>query len=190
MESGYGGSSNVIVDDFQSQGYGVDSEMDAQDLLNGFGGGFVEGDSDIIDEEEGGDDHNNSMDNIRQSKKNKPKSLDDFDETEGKAEIDKEEFFKNLEEVKRPNLLKKHSDMNPLQSKYQVKKEEIFKEDEEEDDSEDSDKPTLKVNPQELNEEEEDNDSTNETKNKKRLEIETSFGSAHGKQDLDGSYHS
>lgn len=74
MASG-NGDANVINDDFVSQGYGNDSVMDEQDL-----NGFADDASDIIDEEEGGEDHNNSMDNIRASKKNKPKSLDDFDE--------------------------------------------------------------------------------------------------------------
>ncbi len=39
----------VIVDDYQSQGYGMDSEIDAQDLINEIGDGtgtvYVEGES-------------------------------------------------------------------------------------------------------------------------------------------------
>jgi hypothetical protein len=84
----------------------MDSEMDAQEMLNGFGGGFAEGESDIIDEEEGADEHNNSMDVVRTSKHKKPKSLDDFDGEEEPEEIqDKEEFFRNLSSnMEKPSL--------------------------------------------------------------------------------------
>ena len=57
--------SNVIVDDYQSQGYGQDSEIDAQDFINEMGGNgpiFIEGDSEIIDEE---DEHNTSLNQVR-----------------------------------------------------------------------------------------------------------------------------
>ena len=50
----------MIVDDYQSQGYGVDSEMDAQDLMNDLGDDqsalFIEGESDY-----GGGDNDTSM---------------------------------------------------------------------------------------------------------------------------------
>ena len=53
---------NIIIDDYQSQGYGQDSEIDAQDFINEMGGNgsaFIEGDSNVIDEEE---EHNQSLD--------------------------------------------------------------------------------------------------------------------------------
>jgi hypothetical protein len=86
VQSSVGGSSHVIVDDFQSQGYGMDSEIDAQEMLNEMGGNqniFIEGESDIIDEAD-----EDSIDNLRRSSKliKKNKSFgDDADEetTEG-----------------------------------------------------------------------------------------------------------
>lgn len=154
--------------------------MDAQDLVNGFGGGFIEGESDIIGEEEDGDEHNNSMDNIRQSKKHKPKSLDGFEEQEETSEADKEDFFRNLSEIKKPSF-KQHRSENktptlPISTsaaKYRVTT--AFNEAEEEEHSDDSDEVIKrKQNPHEDVEAEE---STKEMKNKKKLEIQTSFGS-------------
>ena len=87
----YKQKAHVIVDDYQSQGYGMDSEMDAQDLLNEIGEDnnvFVEGDSDIIDE-----DAEESFEQIRKTKAKKPKSLDDFD---GEEEEEQEDFFKDI----------------------------------------------------------------------------------------------
>ncbi|CDW84028.1 UNKNOWN [Stylonychia lemnae] len=83
VQSSVGGSSHVIVDDFQSQGYGMDSEIDAQDMIDEMGGNqniFIEGESDIIDEAD-----EDSIDNLRRSSKRfkRNKSFGDEDQIEG-----------------------------------------------------------------------------------------------------------
>ena len=77
----------------------MDSEIDAQDMINEMGDGniFIEGDSDIIDE--AAEDLNNSMDQVRRTYMHKkPKSLDDQDGTEEDLQpvMNEDEFFKGL----------------------------------------------------------------------------------------------
>lgn len=81
---------SVIIDDYQSQGYGMDSEIDAQDLINEIGEGtgtvYIEGDS-VMDNTENSmyqireneDELNNSIENARKTITKKPKSVEEFD---------------------------------------------------------------------------------------------------------------
>jgi len=93
-----GGSSHIIVDD-ASQGYGVDSEIDDQDMINEIGKShvFIEGESDIIDED---DEANHSIDELRRRstvpKKNK--SLDDFDGEQIEEPVNQQDFLRGLKQ--------------------------------------------------------------------------------------------
>jgi len=111
-------SSNVIVDDYQSQGYGVDSEMDAQDFINDLGDAqsaiFIEGDSEYAGEhdtsmqgiKEHEDEFNNSMDNRRSTYRKRHKSMDfDEDEEDKTSESDLKPLKKNPSEIKKDNGL-------------------------------------------------------------------------------------
>ena len=88
-------SSNVIVDDYTSQGYGIDSEMDAQDMDLGDAQSalFIEGDSEyggVGDHDmsmgqigENDDELNNSVDGKRGTfHAKRPKSAGGFDSDE------------------------------------------------------------------------------------------------------------
>lgn len=88
-------SSNVIVDDYQSCGYGIDSEMDAQDMDLGdtqsamfiegeseYGGGVGDNDLSMDQIREHDEEINNSMDGRRSTFHKKHKSLDGFEEEE------------------------------------------------------------------------------------------------------------
>ena len=65
VQSSYGGNSSHIIIDDASQGYGLDSEIDAQEMINQMGDPnpvYIEDNSDIIDEDDEG---NYSFDNPR-----------------------------------------------------------------------------------------------------------------------------